>query len=75
MKGKFSKKYLKIFSETIRGMKLKLDIHDKDISLYIICVFYSGWIRTLVATATYSSHRLTMGKVETDRFCYLSGDI
>ena len=26
-------------------------------------VFYSGWIRTLVAMATYSSHRLIMGKV------------
>ena len=27
-------------------------------------VFYSGRIRTLVAMATYSSHRLIMGKVE-----------
>ena len=26
--------------------------------------FYSGRIRTLVAMATYSSHRLIMGKVE-----------
>ena len=26
--------------------------------------FYSGRIRTLVAMATYSSHRLVMGKVE-----------
>ena len=30
---------------------------------------YSGRIRTLVAMATYSSHRLIMGKVEIDNFC------
>ena len=29
----------KIFSETIRGMKLKLGIHATGISLYINCVF------------------------------------
>ena len=46
----------------------------KDISLYKSCVFYSGWIRTLVAMATYSSHRLIMGKEEIDSFC-LIGDI
>ena len=28
----------------------------------VTCVFYSGQIRTLVAMATYSSHRLIMGK-------------
>ena len=28
------------------------------------CVFRSGRIRTLVAMATYSSHRLIMGKEE-----------
>ena len=28
--------------------------------------FYSNRIRTLVAMATYSSHRLTMGKEEID---------
>ena len=28
--------------------------------------FYSNWIRTLVAMATYSSHRLIMGKEEID---------
>ena len=56
-KGQFSLKCLKIFSsETIRGMKLKLGIHDKDISPYKICVFYSGRIRNLVAMATYCSH-------------------
>ena len=30
--------------------------------------FYSGQIRTLVAMATYSSHRLIMGKVEICNF-------
>ena len=49
-------------------MKLKLGIHAKDISLYKICVFYSGRLRTLVAMATYSSHRLIMGKEEIDNF-------
>ena len=43
-------------------MKPKLGILAKGISLYISCVFYSGRIRTLVAMATYSSHRLIMGK-------------
>ena len=32
------------------------------------CVFCSSWIRTLVAMATYSSHRLIMGKEEIDNF-------
>ena len=56
-------------------MKLKLGIHAKDISLYKICVFYSGRIRTLVAMATYSSLRLIMGKEEIDNFFCLIGDI
>ena len=39
-KGKFSKRYSKIFSsEIIRGMKLKLCIHVHDISLYKTIVF------------------------------------
>ena len=37
--------------------------------------FYSSRIRTLVAMATYSSHRLIMGKLEIDSFCCLTGDI
>ena len=28
-----------IFSETIRGLKLKFGIHARDISLYMNCVF------------------------------------
>ena len=48
--------------------------HTCVLSLYIRC-FYSGWIRTLVAMATYSSHRLIMGKVEIDNFCQVIGDI
>ena len=57
------------------GMKPKLGIHAQDISLYISCVFYSGQIRTLVAMATSSSHRLIMGKVEINNFCLVIGDI
>ena len=36
-------------------------------------VFFSGLIRTLVAMATYSSHRLIMGKEEIDNFFCLIG--
>ena len=47
MKGEFSKKLKKVlFSETIRGMNMKLGIRAEDISLYIDCVSYSGRIRT-----------------------------
>ena len=74
-KGDEAETWLNIFSETIRGMKLKLGIHVWDISLYKSCVFYSGRIRTLVAMATFSSHRLIMGKLEIDSFCCLTGDI
>ena len=56
-------------------MKPKLGIHAKDISLYINCVFYYSWIRTLVAMETYSSNRLIMGKEEIDNFLCLIGDI
>ena len=38
-------------------------------------MFCSGRIRTLVATATYSSHRLIMGKEEIDNFSVSLGDI
>ena len=37
-------------------------------------LFYSGRIRTLVAMATYSFHRLIMGKVEIGNFYRLIGD-
>ena len=75
-KGLIFVKCLKIiFSETVRKTKLKLGIHAKDIGLYIRCVFYSGRVRSLVAMAIYSSHRLIMEKVEIDSFCCLPGDI
>ena len=54
---------------------LKLSIHTEDITLYKIFVFYSGQIRTLVAMATYSFHRLMMGKVEIDNICQVIWDI
>ena len=56
-------------------MKLKLGILAKDIALYKSYVFYSGRIRTLVAMATYSFHRLIMGKVEIGNFYCLLGII
>ena len=37
--------------------------------------FCSSRIRTLVAMATFSSHRLIMGKEEIDNFFCLIGDI
>ena len=54
-------------------MELKLGIHALDISLYKSCVLYSGRIRTVVAMATYSSHRLKMGIEEIDNFFCLIG--
>ena len=39
------------------------------------CVFCSSRIRTLVAMATYSSHRLIMGKVDSDSSCFLIENI
>ena len=49
-KKKKKKKHSKIFSsETVKWMNPVLCIHVPDSSLYIICVFYSSRIRTLVA--------------------------
>ena len=49
----FEEKKSKIFfSETVKGIKPVLCIHVLDSGLYIICVFYSRRIRTLVAMAT-----------------------
>ena len=66
IKGKIlkKKKHSKISSETVKWMNPVLCIHVPDSSLYIICVFYSSRIRTLVAMVTLSFHRLIMGKVE-----------
>ena len=51
--GQNFEKHSKIFfSETVKGMKPILCIHVPDSGLYIICVFYSRRIRTLVAMAT-----------------------
>ena len=64
-KGQNFKKHSNIFfSETVNGMKPVLCIHVPDRSLYIICVFYSSRLRTLVAMETLSFQRLIMGKVE-----------
>ena len=59
------KNHSKIFSsETVKWMNPVLCIHVPDSSLYIICVFYSSRIRTLVAMVALIFHRLIMGKVE-----------
>ena len=53
IKGKFSKKYSKIFSsEAVKGMRLKICIHVQDISLYRIYVLYCRCPCALVAVAT-----------------------
>ena len=73
----FRKTSLKIFfSETVCFMKLILCIHIFGISLYKTVVFCYSQIRTLVAMATFSFHRLTciMGKVKICYFCSLIGD-
>ena len=67
------------FSHTItatnqnKGLHIHIHVHDS--GLYIICVFYSRWIRTLVAMATESFHRLIMGKVEIGYFSAKIADI
>ena len=70
--GQNFEKHSKIFSETVKGIKHVLFIHVPDSGLYIICVFYSRWIRTLVAMATSSFHRLIMAEVEIGyfEFCF-----
>ena len=55
-------------------MKLKLGILAQDFTLDKSYVFDFGRIRTLVAMATYSFHRLIMGKVEIGNFYRLIGD-
>ena len=68
-KKKKKEKHAKIFSsETVEWMNPVLCIHVPDRSLYIICVFYSSRIRTLVAMVTLSFHRLIMRKVEISYF-------
>ena len=53
LQGQNLEKHSKIFfSKTVKGMKPILCIHVPDSGLYIICVFYSRRIRTLVAMAT-----------------------
>ena len=63
------------FSETVEGMNHVLCIHVPDSGLYIICVFYSRRIRTLVAMVVLSFHRLIMGKVEIGNFSAKIADI
>ena len=73
-----------IFVEMFKNLLLRNHIGDEAETwhtflghqpLHKLCFFYSGRIRTLVAMATYSSHRLIMGKVEIDNFCQVIGDI
>ena len=72
-----------IFVKMFKNLLLRNHMEDEaktwhtclGISLYISYVFYSGGIRTLVAMATNSSHRLIMRKVEIDSFCQVVRDI
>ena len=63
--AKFAKIYWKVFfSEAIRGMKLKLCRNVHNISFYKMYVFYCRCLCAFVTMATYSFHRLIMGKVK-----------
>ena len=76
IKGKFSKKYSKIFSsEIVRGIKLKLCIHSHDISFYIKYVFYCRCPCAFVAMATESFHRLIRVKVEIGIYFWFTATI
>ena len=72
IKGKFSKKYSKIFSsEAVMGMKLKLCIHVHDISLYINYVFYCH----CPCAFLLSFHILIVGKVEIGIYFCVTADV
>ena len=68
----FRNKYSNIFSEAIKGVKLKLCISVYDINLYINCVFYCCLSCVFVAMATYYFHRFIMGKVKVSVYFYLT---
>ena len=64
------------FSETAGPIVLILHIHHLQVGGKNNCVFCFDRIRTLVAMATYASHRLIMEKSENcPSFCCLVGDI
>ena len=52
------------FSETAWPIKSKFYVEHPWLGGTKGCVFYLDWIRTLVAMATYASHRLIMEKSE-----------
>ena len=81
----FRKKYSEIFSEVIRGMKLKLCINVCVIMLYINCpfflsffffffffFFYCCYACGFVAMTTLSFHRFIIGKVKVGLYFYLT---
>ena len=75
-KSKFTKKYSKnFFSEAIKGMKLKLCRNVHSISLYKNYIFYCHCLCAFIAMATYSFHRLKMGKVKVGLYFHLTADI
>ena len=66
--GNFLRKKIKIL--LLRNRKEnEAETWHTCIALYKSYVFYSGRIRTLVAMATYSFHRLIIGKVGKELFC------
>ena len=71
----FQKKYSKIFSEAIRGMKLKLCINVHDISLYINYTFYCRCPCAFMLSQLKSFHILIMGKVEIGIYFCVTADI
>ena len=75
MKGKFSKNVLKILLRNHKGDEAEIwhtCLGHNYLSLYMICFFFLGQKRTLVAIATSIFHRHIMGKV-TDIFFCLNG--
>ena len=68
----FQKKYSEIFSEVIRGMKLKLCINVFVIILNINYVFYCCCACGFIALATLSFHRFIKGKVKVGLYFYLT---
>ena len=63
------------FSETAWPIKAKFYVEHPWVGGTKVCVFYLDRIRTLVAMATYASHRLIMERSENSYFCCLVCEI
>ena len=79
---KFVKKYSKLFSEAVRGMKLKLQEMFITLASKKLCFFFVFFFFVFLpllmcfrCNGNLSFHKLIMGKMKVGLFYYLIGDI